>query len=187
MKRTALKISWVLTSVAHRTNFRDSLLLMSKELMLHGSLFFLLSTTLTFANGPLQLDMMGKLVTEASAKDGKPVEKLVDLPERVLPGNVIEYTISAQNLKDGILKDVDIVGRIPEGTGYLQESASEPPLFSIDGGKTFMPEPVTYTVAEDGKEIEKIATTDMYTNIKWVVEIMKPTDLPAFTYRVAVK
>ena len=152
-----------------------------------GCLFIGMSIPVVFAGGPLQLDMIGNLVTEELDEEGKLVEKIMDLPEKVLPGNIIEYTISAQNLKDGVLKDVDIIGRIPEGTGYLQDSANKPPQFSIDGGKTYMPAPVTYTVVEDGKEVEKIATPDMYTNIKWIVEILHPSALPVFTYRVAVK
>ena len=157
------------------------------ERSLCGTLFFMVCTSVAFAGGPLQLDMTGKLVAEEATDDGQPKEKLVDLPEKVLPGNVIEYTIAAQNLKDGILKEVDIIGKIPEGTGYLDESASEIPLFSIDDGKTYMPAPVTYTVIEDGREVEKIATPDMYTQIKWIVKILQPGETPTFTYRVAVK
>ena len=152
-----------------------------------GCLFFLVFTSLGFSDGPLQLDMTGKLVTEAVSENGKPMEKMIDLPERVLPGNIIEYTISAQNLKDGILKDVDIVGRIPAGTGYLENSANQLPHFSIDGGKTYMPAPVTYTVVEDGKKVEKLATPDMYTQIKWIQEFLGPNEQPIFSYRVAVK
>ena len=60
-------------------------------------------------------------------------------------------------------------------------------MFSIDGGKNYSYEPVKYKVIKDGKVIEKVATPDMYTNIKWVVPSLSPSEEIKLKYRVKVK
>ena len=93
--------------------------------------------------------------------------------ENVYPNDIIQYELRYTNIGDEPADDVSITGIIPEGTIYLPKSVSLPEgvqvLFSIDNGKSYHKEPVEYFVAgPDGRKVKKIATPDMYTNIKWV-------------------
>ena len=67
-----------------------------------------------------------------------------------------------------------IVDPIPEGTEYLPGSASSEaaaPEFSIDGGKSYGPEPIRYTAKDtSGAQVEKTAPPDMYTHIRWILK-----------------
>ncbi len=134
----------------------------------------------------LTLKAEGYLVKEVVAKEGKR-EEILPLPKKVYPGDVIEYRIKAVNTSDGDLKNVVIGAKIPTGTTYVPGSATDTPEFSIDNGKTFSKEPVKYTVIVDGKKVTKTATPDMYTNIRWQVPVLKPSEEKVFKYRVQVK
>jgi uncharacterized repeat protein (TIGR01451 family) len=100
---------------------------------------------------------------------------------------VIEYRVTAINTSNGDLKDVVIRVKVPAGTSYVPGSASDSPEFSIDGGKSYSPEPVKYVVVENGKKVIKTATPDMYTNLRWKVKVLKPGEEKEFKYRVQVK
>ena len=147
---------------------------------------FLILTVVRAESQKLELKTQGFLVVNV-IKNGKKKEVLKPLPERVYPNDVIEYRITAKNISKDILKNVKIRAQIPDSTVYLKSSASGNPEFSIDGGKTFSPEPVKYKVIENGKEVEKIATPDMYTNILWKIPEFLPGELKVLKYRVKVK
>ncbi len=141
------------------------------------------------AEGPLKIVMQGlevKKVIEA----GKVKETFKPLAEKVNPGAVIEYRIRAENTANEPLNSVILKGVCPKGTIYIADSASKNPHpeFSIDNGATYQKEPVKYKAKlPDGKEIEKTATPDMYTNIRWVIQKMKAKDKINLSYRVEVK
>jgi len=134
----------------------------------------------------LKLKVEGYLVkVVVNGKEKK--EELQPLPDKVYPGDVIEYKIIATNVSNEELKNVVIKARIPKGTVYVPKSATGEPEFSIDNGKTFSKEPVKYFVVENGKKVEKIATPDMYTNLRWKIDSIKPNETVELTYRVKVK
>ncbi|WP_456419132.1 hypothetical protein [Thermovibrio sp.] len=134
----------------------------------------------------LVLKTNGFLVKEVVTQKEKK-EEIVPLPKEVYPGDVIEYRIKASNVSNEDLKNVVIRAKIPEGTTYVSNSASGTPEFSIDKGKTFSKEPVKYTVFVNGKKVIKVATPDMYTNIRWKIPVLKPGEDRVFKYRVQVK
>lgn len=124
-------------------------------------------------------------------KDAAGKEKLVKT-EKVEPSQIIEYVLTCRNVSQGVLTKVALLGPIPENTVYLAKSATQAkalvPVFSIDKGKTFQPEPVKYKVKlPDGKEVEKVATPDMYTHVRWVVGSIKAGESQKLRYRVSVK
>ena len=135
----------------------------------------------------LSLKTEGYLVKFVLLPNGNKKEELKPLPEKVYPGDVIEYRVIATNTSNGDLKDVVIRVRVPTGTSYVPGSASDSPEFSIDGGKSYSSEPVKYVVVENGKKVIKTATPDMYTNLRWKVEFLKPGEERVFKYRVQVK
>lgn len=138
------------------------------------------------AKDKLQLKVEGYIVKVIVDEKGKR-EELQPLPKKVYPGDVIEYKIVATNTSNEELKNVLIRAKIPKGTVYVAKSATGEPEFSIDGGKTFSKEPVKYYVIENGKKVEKVATPDMYTNIRWKINVLKPNETAEFRYRVRVK
>jgi uncharacterized repeat protein (TIGR01451 family) len=113
--------------------------------------------------------------------------------EQVKPQDKIEYTLRYRNIGDASASGVSLVGPIPAGTVYLDETATENeamrPLFSIDGGASFHKAPVMYVVKnEKGKDERKAATPDMYTHVMWNVASSLEVDKEvAVSYRVQVK
>lgn len=113
--------------------------------------------------------------------------------ENAMPQDKIEYTLRYRNVGDAAASGVSLVGPIPSGTVYLDETATEKdemhPRFSIDGGASFHQAPVTYVVkGENGVEEKKIATADMYTHVMWDVAIaLEVGGEVAVSYRVQVK
>lgn len=121
-------------------------------------------------------------------------EKEIAIPaERVVPRDIVEYMLRYRNTGDVVARGVELVGPIPEGTVYVDESASKgeamKPLFSIDGGETYQEAPVYY-VLKKGKDREerRKATPDMITHIKWTMkEALKKSEIIETSYRVRVK
>ncbi len=140
--------------------------------------------SIPYASEKLKLELKAYLVKK---KEGK--EMLIPIPKSVNPGNVIEYQIIAKNPSKEVLRNVEIKALIPKGTQYIPKSATPnpKPLFSIDGGKTYSHEPVKYKVKENGKFVEKVATPDMYTNIKWILPSLSPSEEVKLRYKVKVK
>ncbi|HER42956.1 MAG TPA: DUF11 domain-containing protein [Candidatus Eisenbacteria bacterium] len=61
--------------------------------------------------------------------------------DQVFPLDTIEYTLTYRNTGNATAAGIDLVGPIPEGTAYLDMTATDidnaRPLFSIDGGASF--------------------------------------------------
>jgi len=92
--------------------------------------------------------------------------------DQVFPLDTIEYTMTYRNTGNASAEGINLVGPIPDGTAYLDRTATEienvRPLFSIDGGKSFHEAPVTYVVVNDeGVEEIREATPDMITHVQW--------------------
>ncbi len=142
-----------------------------------------------------QADDMGPLTSlmevfnVTKGDDGK--EKLVKT-ERILPGQTVQYVLTHSNVSDASLKNLNILGPIPETCIYVAASATQTkeatPLFSIDKGVKYSPEPVMYTVKlANGKEEERVATPDMYTHVKWEISKLDPKKTTVQRYRVTIK
>jgi len=142
----------------------------------------------------LNVDLKGYLISTVKDERGMAKETLQNLPETILPGSLIQYEIIAFNSSKGCpcsdtLKNVALLGVVPAGTTYVENSATSfaPPAFSIDGGRSYFPWPVKYTVkSADGALVEKIAGADMVTGIRWILESLKPQETVSFIYRVKV-
>jgi uncharacterized repeat protein (TIGR01451 family) len=136
---------------------------------------------------PLKGEMKGFLVVEG--ENG--AERLVEAAE-ILPGQMVEYVITYTNTGDKPLREVKVGGLVPEQTRYVPESATTTrwrrPLFSLDDGQTFQPEPVRYEVRlANGEKEERIATPDMYTQVRWVIRRLPAGARVEFRYRVMLE
>lgn len=91
----------------------------------------------------------------------------------VLPGDVIRYTLTFTNSLDHAVRGLKLSNPIPAGLhlvgGSTWASRDDARLeYSIDGGKTFSAQP-TESVAVDGHTVQRPASPDRYTNVRWVV------------------
>ncbi|RMD45461.1 MAG: DUF11 domain-containing protein [Aquificota bacterium] len=153
-------------------------------------LFFVVALLFSFNQGfareKLDIKMKGFLIT-FEKKGEKFVVKRNPLPEQVKPDDIIEYQITVKNPTKRTFKEVFIKAPMPEGTTFVKNSETKGAVFSIDKGKTYHRPPIKYIVIENGKKIEKIATPEMYTNIGWMLEKVKPGEKKTFFYWVKVK
>lgn len=91
----------------------------------------------------------------------------------VLPGDVIRYTLTFTNTLDHAVRGLKLSNPIPTGLhlvgGSTWASRDDARLeFSIDGGTTFSAQP-TESVTVDGRTVQRPASPDRYTNVRWVV------------------
>jgi len=92
--------------------------------------------------------------------------------EKVYPNDTVEYTLRYMNSGTATAAGIDLVGPVPAGTVYIDETATDTagihPVYSIDEGKTWHEAPVWYeAVDEEGNVVRKKATPDMITHVKW--------------------
>jgi len=158
-------------------------------LLVLATIIFLLNANalVVAADSPLNGSMTSFLVEKNEAG-----EEVLSETAQVKPGQTIEYALVYANVSTADLTDVNILGPIPEGTMYLAGTAMTikdlVPLFSIDGGVVFKTEPLSYMVKQaDGSEIERIATPDMYTHIRWNLANFAAQQKLTLRYRVKVK
>lgn len=143
----------------------------------------------------LRVSLSASLVVTMVDEKGVAHESLQPLPDEVYPGNIIQYTITAINTSTGCpcsdtLKNTVVLGAIPKGTVYIEKSATSPSiaLFSIDGGVSYHPWPVSYTVKNsDGTETVRMAAPDQYTGIQWSIASLAPQERLNFSYQVRVQ
>jgi uncharacterized repeat protein (TIGR01451 family) len=124
---------------------------------------------------------------------GKENREMAVSAEKVYPQDKIEYTLRYTNVGDVSASGVSLVGPIPAGTVYLDNTATENgsmhARYSIDGGKTFHDAPVVYVVTNaEGVEERKVAGPEMYTHVMWnVSSVLEVGGQIAVSYRVQVK
>lgn len=123
----------------------------------------------------------------------------------VVPGDEILFAIIAENTFSEPILNPQIQALIPEGTEYVQKSATgdheeileyfdskeASPVelyFSIDGGNSFHVPPIIYEYEISGITVKKIASPDMYTHIMWKYNgLLKYGEKLIFIYKVRVK
>ena len=108
-----------------------------------------------------------------------------------VPGDTIQYSITATNKGDGIMTNPVIVDPIPAGVTYVEQSAKgdySEISFSLDQGNTYMAWPPFYTVRNSkGLLVKREASPDMITHIKWDISLeLKPKESSMLEFLVVV-
>jgi len=133
-------------------------------------------------------------------EDGDVVERFVPVQEAI-PGEVIEYRVTAINEGDVIYRPGTVVVTLPigEGLAYLEGSATPSSdrvvtEFSADGGVTYAEPPVL--VASSGDEASegegaepatRVADPAQYDHIRWTFSVpFEPGQGETLVYRVEV-
>jgi uncharacterized repeat protein (TIGR01451 family) len=110
----------------------------------------------------------------------------------VQPGEILEWQIVSSNEGTGAARDYKAVGRIPQGTAFVEGSAGAEAgsvvTYSIDGGKTFSAQPIVEEQQPDGTVKRVPAPASMYTEVRyeWSDALAAGGKLTA-SYRVRVK
>ena len=88
------------------------------------------------------------------------------------PGDEIRYRLVFTNVTAGPVKNIQFVDPIPSGMVYVLGSATSDQRvraeYSIDGGRVYAAQP-TISVVEDGKPVQKHASAEQYTHVRWTV------------------
>lgn len=109
----------------------------------------------------------------------------------VNPGEILDWTITSENSGNAAALEYKTVGHIPRGTEFVPGSAkadSAKTAFSIDGGKSFSPQPMIEEKQADGSTKRVPAPVSMYTEIRyeWADPLAQGGKLSA-SYKVRVK
>jgi uncharacterized repeat protein (TIGR01451 family) len=120
--------------------------------------------------------------------------RVVFLPaDEARPQDVLEYRVTYANMSETTVRNVTVVDPVPVGTEYIARTATRPNEgaveFSIDGGKTYHSWPIRIkTQSAEGEVVEKEATPDMVTHIRWIIASdFEPETEITFSYRAIVK
>ena len=123
-------------------------------------------------------------------KDGKTTIKRVPAKD-VAPGTVVFYTVNFRNDGDEKAVNAIIDNPIPKDTRYVPGSAyGEGEItYSIDKGKSYnKPTLLVYEIRDkQGKSVSKVASPDVYTNIRWVVPVIEAGKKGTVGYQSIVK
>lgn len=144
------------------------------------------------ADSPVKITITAK--KEVSKTVDNKVVVTYDRAESAGVGDTIVYTIVCENNGKEVIKNVEIADPIPAGVAYINGSATDGDKkvseisFSIDRGKTYSTsEKLTYKMTDSkGNVIEKQATPEMYTNIKWVIGVLSPNDKVSVLFKAKV-
>src|SRR5262245_42556026 len=109
----------------------------------------------------------------------------------VNPGEILDWTINAENSGNAAALEYKTVGHIPRGTEFVPGSAKADgakSVFSIDGGKSYSPQPMIEEKQADGSTKRVPAPVSMYTEIRyeWADAFAQGGKLSA-SYKVRVK
>ncbi len=109
----------------------------------------------------------------------------------VNPGEVLDWTITSENGGNAAAFDYKTVGHIPRGTEFIAGSVKADgakAVYSIDGGKSFSPQPMIEEKQADGSTKRVPAPASMYTEIRyeWADPLAQGGKLSA-SYKVRVK
>jgi uncharacterized repeat protein (TIGR01451 family) len=135
---------------------------------------------------PLPISKRVALTLKADKKEienNKTVFRPIAGKASVRPGDIIKYTVIARNNSRCPLKNLILKQPIPKGTNYLKDSATSANgaelLFSIDGGKTFVSQPMIGT---------QPAPTTAYNYLRWKFNGLMATNAQVKTsYKLQVK
>ncbi len=152
-------------------------------------LFAAVSAGAAFAEGP---ELKGEMTAAKIVVDEEKGE--IALPAgKVYPRDTVEYTLKYVNAGTAAATGVDLIGPVPEGTVFIEKTATETPglepVYSIDQGRTWHRAPVIIEVArKDGTVEKRKADPEMITHVKWsLAGNLGVGEEVTVSYRVLVK
>ncbi|MGC1217502.1 MAG: hypothetical protein WA783_23540 [Phormidesmis sp.] len=116
-----------------------------------------------------------KQVTVVDAEGKEKLEwQALEGEATVLPGDVLRYAVESSNASEIAAEDLVITQPIPaEMTfiiGSVKGATAADALYSIDGGATFVAEPMVEVTLPDGTVEMQPAPAEAYTHVKWTFD-----------------
>lgn len=142
---------------------------MNRFIILLASLAALtIAAPATAQQGRIELKSVVEKEVRVTNDAGEEVVQLVTA-DKVVPGDVVIYTVTYTNVSDQAVDNVVVTNPINEALTYVDDSAFAPGAdvsFSVDGGENFAPLDAL-TVERDG--VTAAAGGDDLTHIRWTL------------------
>jgi uncharacterized repeat protein (TIGR01451 family) len=136
--------------------------------------------------GCIELKTVAELQQSYVDASGNAATRLVPIT-KVVPGDQVVWTITANNVCAKPAADVAITNAVPDHMHYLGDTAFGPGSqieFSLDGKAFALPQALTVTTADGGK---RAARADEYSHIRWVLgRPIGPSETLIVRYRAVV-
>ena len=132
-------------------------------------LFFTSANAISQEQGHLNVTSLVQMEEVSEGENGERLTRLVPV-ETVVPGDVVIYTTTVENISDEAADDIVVTSPVPEHLSYVAGSAFGPGMlieFSVDGGVTYAAAE-ELTVDEDGQT--RAATAEDYTHIRFELQ-----------------
>ena len=132
-------------------------------------LIFSSANAISQEQGHLNVTTLVQMEEVSVGDDGERQTRLV-AADTVVPGDVVIYTTTVENISDEGAENVVVNNPVPEHLSYVAGSAFAPGMvieFSVDGGATYAPAE-ELTVDEGGQT--RAATADDFTHIRFVMQ-----------------
>jgi uncharacterized repeat protein (TIGR01451 family) len=128
----------------------------------------------------------------AAALAGEKPEQKLQAAERVVPGDVLIYTVQVHNVGQYSVESAVVIQPLPKHTMYVADSAVGPGVdvdYSIDGGHSFdKAENLKLPNASNAAARARRATAADYTHIRWRLHNrLKPDAIAFVRFRAQVK
>lgn len=141
-----------------------------KSFLLVSACVFLAGSAFAAGEGAIELKATAEKVVVVIEADGTERTELV-VPEVVVPGDKIAYTIDAKNIGSEDVERVVITDPIPEQMLLVpgtESSEGANVLYSVDGGNSFGREGDLTVLGSNG--VPRPALSTDFTHIRWVFE-----------------
>ena len=132
-------------------------------------LVFSSANAISQEQGHLNVTTLVQMEEVSVGDDGERQTRLVSA-DTVVPGDVVIYTTTVENISEEGAGNVVVTNPVPEHLSYVAGSAFAPGMvieFSVDGGVSYAPAE-DLTVDEDGQP--RAATAGDFTHIRFVLQ-----------------
>ncbi|ADV68586.1 hypothetical protein [Deinococcus maricopensis] len=142
---------------------------------------------------PLKLVLSTSLVTTVT-QNGRTEERLTPNPRSVLPGALVQQTLTVTNTSTRTLRGAVVRLPVPKNAVYagaLRNAEGATAQFSFDNAKTFGTAPLKrrITVTENGQSVTREVTVNPneYTDVRWTLPALTAGQSVQLSYRITVK
>lgn len=132
-------------------------------------LFFSAANAISQEQGHLNVTTLVQMEEVSAGDDGERQTRLIPA-DTVVPGDVVIYTTTVENISDEGADNVVVTSPVPEHLSYIGGSAFAPGMaieFSVDGGASYAAADALM-VDEDGQT--RAATAEDFTHIRFVMQ-----------------
>jgi uncharacterized repeat protein (TIGR01451 family) len=142
----------------------------------------------------MQLSAQKQVITkDAQGKPQTSWQSMNPAAASVQPGDVLRYTLTSKNQSNQPVKNLVLTQPVPKGTVFVLNSVTAAAqdtvvLYSIDQGKTFVPQPTIQIRDANGQLVTRPAPAEAYTHVRWQIrQALAPAATLQNSYQVKVR